>query len=140
MNAERSCYQNNEAYHSQKSMKPQCISVTYFKKYYGCNIRIKAVGKYIYKFGIYNYANLSNAYLMLCHTLNRERWDNMHNIRSVDNWATILFSDESRFTLKPTKLSKRVWRKKAERFKTITMHRGTNSRPRGSKAHGPALS
>ena len=88
--------------------KPLYVSVSEFKQYYSYNICIKTVRKYIYKCGIRNYAAVSKPYRMPRHILNRKRWANMHKNWSVDKWATVAFSDESTFTLKPTTLRKRV--------------------------------
>ena len=45
----------------------------------------------------------------------------MQKNRAMDKWATDAFSDESKFTLKPTILRKRVQRKQGKRFKIINL-------------------
>ena len=105
----------------KNNMKPLYVSVTEFKEDYGYNICIKTVRKYIYKCRIRNYAAVQKPYLMPRHILNCKRWANMHKNWSMDKRASVAFSDESTFTLKPKTLPKRVWRKQGERYKTINL-------------------
>ena len=43
----------------------------------------------------------------------------MHREWDIVQWGMVAFSDESSFTVKPTKGSKRVWRKVGERYRTV---------------------
>ena len=47
----------------------------------------------------------------------RNRWANMHLNWDINQWGKVVFSDESKCTIKPTAQRRRVWRKQGERFK-----------------------
>ena len=64
--------------------------------------------EYIHRCGFRNHAVVSKPYLRPCHLIARKRWANMHQNWDVGQWNEVAFSDESRFTLKPTSLRKQA--------------------------------
>ncbi len=45
----------------------------------------------------------------------------MHKDWDMGHWRRVIFSDESNFTMKPSRRRARVWRREGERYKTINL-------------------
>ncbi len=95
------------------------ISVAEFREYYGYKLYIKTVRRYLHRSGLRNYAAVSKPYSCFRHIVARKQWANMHKEWDTTKWGNVALSDESTFTIKPTALRKRIWRKQGERYRTV---------------------
>ena len=51
----------------------------------------------------------------------RKIWANTHFNSDISPWSAVVFSDELRFTLKPTAQRERVWWKEGERYNSVNL-------------------
>ena len=59
------------------------------------------------------------------HRINRLRWCRAHRGWNINQWRTVMFSDESRFCLRKNDGRVRVWRRQGERFTECCIDRVT---------------
>ena len=90
---------------------PLYVIANEFRTQDGSKLSVRTIRRYLRKHGYHNYAAITKPFLSRKHMNARLCWANIYGNWSTEQWSTVAFSDESSFTIKPTSLRIRVWRK-----------------------------
>ena len=96
--------------------KPIHQVASIFRTASGERLCVKTIRRVCHANGIRNYNAVSKPYLTKKHVASRLNWAVTRRNWMVTDWGNVMFSDESSFTIRPTKLRARVWRKEGTRY------------------------
>lgn len=82
----------------------------------GTQISARTVRRVLHKSGLHSRKPMACPKLTVAHRVNRRRFAENHRNWTVQQWSSVMFSDESRFTLRSPDGRERVWRRPGERF------------------------
>ena len=99
----------------ENRFKPLHYITAEFNKFSPCTVSVKTVKRYLHRHGIRNYVAVSKPFLSKNNVCRRKQWDANHAKWCNEQWDRVVFSDESSFTVRPTTLRNRVWRKPSTR-------------------------
>ena len=102
----------------ENRFKPLHVTAAQFRNQNGEEICMNTIRSYIKRQGFNGFIAVSKPYLSAKHIVARHQWANEHRSWTDEQWANVAFRDESSFTIRPTTLRKRVWRKVGGRSKT----------------------
>ena len=103
-------------YARNSRFKPLRTIVSEFKNNTGIEICVNTARKYLHQSGLQNYVAVSKPYLSTKNIEARKNWAHTHESYNTREWNSVIFSDESSFTVRPLKHSARVWRKTNDRY------------------------
>ncbi len=96
--------------------KPSYVHAREYNKFASIPVFTRTVRRCLHKNCIRNYTAASKPYLSPNHLSARKQWARNHIHWTNESWITVIFSDESTFTVRPTASRKKVWRKANTKF------------------------
>lgn len=81
-------------------------------------VSTKTIRRELHKQGIYGRAAIQKPFISDANACNRKKWCLSHKAWTMEQWKTVIWSDESCFTLFPTSGRVYVWRTPSQAFET----------------------
>jgi len=115
------CYKSLLKYVATNNKLPLFVIAAQFRTADGQKLSIRTIRRYLHKSGIRSYVSAAKPYLSEKHIAVRLQWCTMRLDWTAQKWENVAWTDESSFTLRPTKNHSRVWRKVGTRYETQNM-------------------
>lgn len=103
-------------YVRDNNRQPLFVIATRFRTKDGVKLSERTIRRYLHKNGVNSYVAASKPYLSTKHITVRLNWCVIRQQWSIQQWSKVAFTDESSFTLRPTKNYARVWRQQGTRY------------------------
>ena len=96
--------------------KPVNKIASTFNQFAPISVSLRTVRRTLKENSIQNHTAMSKPYLSPKNMKARLEWANVHKEWDKDQWSEVVFNDESSFTVRPTSIRKRIWRKSNTNF------------------------
>ena len=114
-------------YVRDNNRQPLFVIAARFRTKNGEKLSERTIRRYLHKNGVKSYVAASKPFLTANHVTARLNWCVIRQQWSIQQWSRVAFTDESSFTLRPTKNYTRVWRKEVTRYATKNVFPTFNS-------------